>query len=98
MGKVIFSIKYEIIPERREEYLEVIRELKTLVSAEGLESYSVYERKKNKNQFQEMYIFESEQTYEEFDDNQDERVDLLMTKLSDMIKEQTTQYSTLMEV
>lgn len=98
MGRVIFSIKYEIIPERRDEYLDVIRELKSLVAAEGLESYSVYEGKKNKNHFQEIYIFESEETYEEFDDNQDERVDLLMTKLSDMIKQQSTQYNTLVEV
>lgn len=98
MGKVIFSIKYEIIPDRREDYLDVIRELKTLVSAEGLEDYSAYEQKNKKNNFEEVYIFESEQAYEDFDDNQDERVDILMTKLSDMIKQQSTNYSTLFEV
>lgn len=98
MGKVIFSIKYEIIPDRREEYLGVIRELKTLVKAEGLESYSAFEQKNKKNYFEEVYIFSSEKAYEDFDDNQDERVDLLMTKLSDMIVQQSTNYSTLFEV
>ncbi len=98
MGKVIFAIKYSIIPEKREEYLDVIRELKNLVKAEGLESYSVYQTKKDKNSFEEIYIFESNEAYEEFDDEQDERVDILMTKLSDMIKQQTTNYSTLFEV
>jgi len=98
MGKVIFSIKYEIIPDRREEYLDVIRELKTLVKADGLESYSAYEQKNKKNWFEEIYIFGTEQDYEDFDDNQDERVDILMTKLSDMIKQQSTHYSTLFEV
>ncbi|OGU54337.1 MAG: hypothetical protein A2V66_14260 [Ignavibacteria bacterium RBG_13_36_8] len=98
MGRVIFSIRYDIIPERREEYLNVIRELKTLVKTEGLESYSAFEQKNRKNSFEEVYIFSSQKDYEDFDDNQDERVDILMTKLSDMIKQQSTQYSTLYEV
>ena len=98
MSKVIFSIRYNIIPEKREDYLGVVRELKSLVKAEGLESYSVYEQKNKTNWFEEVYIFTDQQAYENFDDNEDERIDILMTKLSDMIKEQTTQYSTLYEV
>ncbi len=98
MSKVIFSIRYNIIPERRTEYLDVVRELKNLVKAEGLENYSVYEQKNKANSFEEVYIFNSAEAFENFDDNQDERIDILMTKLSDMIKEQSTQYTTLVEV
>ncbi|AFN75516.1 hypothetical protein MROS_2286 [Melioribacter roseus P3M-2] len=98
MSRVIFSIRYSIIPEKRSEYLNVVKELKNLVQAEGLESYSVYEQKNKSNYFEEVYIFSSEEAFEDFDDNQDERIDLLMTKLSDLIKEQTTQYTTLVEV
>lgn len=98
MSRVIFSIRYSIIPEKRNEYLNVVKELKNLVQAEGLESYSVYEQKNKSNYFEEVYIFSSEEAFEDFDDNQDERIDLLMTKLSDLIKEQTTQYTTLVEV
>lgn len=98
MGKVIFSIKYGIIPEKRNEYLDVIRELKNLVKAEGLESYSVFEEKNKQNNFQEVHVFVSKEAYEDFDDNDDERVDILMSKLSDMIKQNTTQYATLFEV
>lgn len=98
MSKVIFSIRYHVFPERREEYLDVVRELKNLVKAEGLENYSVYEQKNKPNNFEEVYIFKSKEAYESFDDNQDERIDILMTKLSDMIKEQSTQYTTLFEV
>lgn len=98
MSKVIFSIKYEIDSEFRDEYLKVISELKNLVNAEGLESYSVYERKNKKNVFEEIYTFENPEAYENFDDNPDERVDLLMNKLSDMVKEHTTEYITLFEV
>ena len=98
MGKVLFSIKYSILPEKRSEYLDVIRELKTLVKADGLESYSVYETKGKANDFEEIYTFESEKAYEDFDDQSDDRVDILMTKLSDMIKQQSTHYATLFEV
>lgn len=98
MGKVIFAIKYSILPEKRADYLDVVRELKTLVKTDGLESYSVFEAKNKQNDFEEIYIFESTQAYEDFDDQSDERVDILMTKLSDMIKQQSTHYSTLFEV
>ncbi len=98
MGKVIFSIRYAILEDKRGDYLAVIRELKSLVKAEGLESYSVFEQKGKKNNFEEIYIFESADAYEAFDDEPTERVDLLMTKLSDMVKQQSTTYSTLYEV
>lgn len=98
MAKVIFSIKYSILPEKRNDYLDVIRELKNLVKTEGLESYSVFETKGKPNDFEEIYIFKDHQAYEDFDDQSDERVDILMTKLSDMIKQQSTHYSTLFEV
>ncbi len=98
MAKVIFSIQYEIIPSNREDYLTVVRELKTLIKANGLLSYSVFEKKNKQNSFEEVYIFESDQAYEEFDDIQDERIDILMSKLSDMIKDNSTKYTTLHEV
>ena len=98
MSKVIFSIRYNVVAEKRADYLDVVRELKNLVKAEGLESYSVFEQKNKPNYFEEIYIFKNQESYENFDDQSDERIDLLMTKLSDMIKEQSTQYSTLFEV
>lgn len=98
MAKVIFSIQYDVIPDKREEYLNLMREMKSLVSGNGLVSYSVYEKKNKANSFEELYVFEGEDAYEEFDDNQSERVDILMAKLSDMIKENSAKYTTLQEV
>ena len=98
MSRVLFSISYDIIPDKRIEYLDVVRELKSIVKSEGLESYTVYEQKSKENSFKELYIYESKEAWEEADESQNERVDLLMTKLSDLIKEKTTQYSTLFEV
>lgn len=98
MSKVIFSIRYNVFPEKREEYLDVVRELKNIVKADGLENYSVFELKNKPNNFEEIYIFKNKESYENFEDNTDERIDILMTKLSDLIKEQSTQYTTLFEV
>lgn len=98
MSRVFFSISYEIYPDKRSEYLDIIRELKSVVKAEGLESYSVFEQKSKENSFQEIYIYESKEAWEEADDVDNERVDILMTKLSNLIKDKTTNYSTLFEV
>jgi len=98
MPRVIFSIEYEVIANKRNEYLGIMKEMKSLVSAEGLLSYSLYEKKNKANNFEEVYVFESEEKYEAYDDNQNERIDILMSKLSDVIVENTTRYSTFQEV
>ncbi len=98
MSKVLFSISYDINPDKRTEYLDIVRELKNIVKSDGLESYSVFEQKSKQNTFKELYIYESKEAWEEADESQNERVDILMTKLSDLIKEKSTQYSTLFEV
>ncbi|MEN8192722.1 MAG: hypothetical protein ABFS12_07880 [Bacteroidota bacterium] len=98
MGKVIFSIRYEVLEDKLEDYFDVIRELQNVVKAEGLEAYKVYKVKSKKNQYEEVYSFESEEAYDSFDDDPDERVDILMNKLSDIIKPHTTKYVTLNEI
>jgi len=98
MSRVIFIISYDIVPDKRSQYLDVIRELKSIVKSEGLESYSVFEQKSKENSFKEIYIYHSKESWEEADEADNERVDILMTKMSDLIKDKTTQYSTLFEV
>jgi hypothetical protein len=96
MGKVIFSIQYEIDPVKRNEFLAVAKELKSLVVAEGLESYSVYEAKPN--HFEEIYIFVSKEAHENFDDSANERINLLINKLTDIKVKNTTKYTVYNEV
>ena len=98
MSKVVFTIRYEIIGEKVVEYLDVVRELKNIVKAEGLESYSVYSVKGKKNMFEEIYKFENEESYDNYDDAADERTDILMNKLSDLMKAGSTKYLTLNEI
>jgi len=98
MSKVLFSIQYEILPEKRDEYLKVIRELKNLLSADGLESYSVYEIKGKPNNFQEQYTFSSMEAYEEFDDDTNERMNILIDKINEMSVDKSTKYTTLIQL
>jgi hypothetical protein len=98
MSKVLFTINYEIDSEKREEYLRTIRELKNLIRTEGLESYSVYEAKGKPNRFQEQYIFSSNETFEAFDDDTDERINILITKISGMTVDHSTKYTTSLEL
>jgi quinol monooxygenase YgiN len=97
MPKVLFSIQYEIEEDKRNEYLTVVRELKNLLKADGLESYSVFEVKGKQNHFEEIYTFSSNEAYENFDDNQTERISILLNKLNDMVKG-NTRYTTFTEL
>jgi quinol monooxygenase YgiN len=98
MSKVLFTLNYEIDNNKREEYLKTIAELKNLIKAEGLESYSVYEVKGKPNRFQEQYVFSSHEAFEAFDDDTDERINILITKISGMTVDHSTRYTTLVEL
>ena len=98
MAKVIFSVQYEISSNKKEEFFSVVKELKTLLKADGLENYSVYEVKGKPNNYQEIYTFSSSESFDLFDDNQDERLNILITKLNDLTVENSTKYSTLHEI
>jgi quinol monooxygenase YgiN len=98
MAKVIFSIQYEINPSKKDEYLDIVRELKNLLKTDGLEKYEVFEVKGKANSFQEIYEFVSKEAFEAFDDDQNERLNILINKLSDLTVENSTKYSTLYEL
>ncbi|MFN3872038.1 MAG: hypothetical protein ACK4R9_03465 [Ignavibacterium sp.] len=98
MAKVLFTISYELNPEKREDYFKAIKELKLLVKTEGIESYNVYEVKGKPNHFQEIYVFANEEVYDNYDDNTDERVNLLISKITDMTVNHSAKYTTLVEL
>lgn len=98
MSKVIFTVQYEIRPEKRNEYLNSVKELKMLIKTEGLESYSVYELKGKPNSFQEIYLFASEEVYDSYEDSLDERTNLLISKITEMTIKQSSKFATLIEM
>ena len=98
MPKVIFTVQYDVIPEKREDYISSVQELKSLIKPEGLVSYEVYEIKGKATSFQEIFVFNSEESYENFDDAENERVNVLISKIETMKVHNSTRYSTLLEV
>ena len=89
---MILFLKNEI------DYLKVVKELKNLLKAEGLDSYTVYEVKGKTSSFQELYTFASMEAYEAFDDMNDERINLLVDKISSISVDKSTKYNTLVEL
>ena len=99
MSKIIFEINYNIHPEKRDEYLNTIRELKESMKDSSTGSYSIYEDKKKPNNFTEMYICGSEDELDALEDNQSEETVQLTQKLFDeFIKDKKVLYTTKYEV
>jgi L-rhamnose mutarotase len=98
MPKVIFTIQYELEKDKQEEYLSIIHELKHVLKADGLEDYTVFSVKGKPNHFQEQYTFTSEEAFEAFDDENDERINILINQLSNLTIDHSTKYLTLSEI
>ena len=98
MSKVIFTIQYELKEENKGEFLNVVNELKNLLNADGLEDYSVFKVKGKQNKYQEQYTFDSEEAFEAFDDNNDERINILINKLNGLTMKHSTRYLTLNKI
>ena len=92
MSNVIFTAKYKIKENAEEQFLEIAKELKAIVKAEGLIKYDIF-KMQNKNEYCEMFVFENAEAYENYDDS-DEMLSLLLSKLSDLIVDGTIEYST----
>jgi len=99
MAKIIFEINYNIHPEKRDDYLQTIDDLKRNIRETSGSDYSVYENKKNSNNFTEVFICESEEQFDEIEDNQsDEAVELTQRLFEDFIKDKKVTYTTMYEI
>ncbi|MBA4250841.1 MAG: hypothetical protein C0425_00750 [Chlorobiaceae bacterium] len=98
MAKVLFTVHYEIKNEKRNDFLSSIEELKSLIKADGILSYSIFESKGKKNHFEEVFIFDSPENFENYDDSENERVAILISKIEDLKVTGTTKYHTSFEV
>lgn len=99
MPKILFEINYNVKPEKREDYLNTIGELKGLIRSNSANNYSVFESKKDSNNFSEIYICENEDDFDKLEDNQDEKVMELTEKLfTDYIQDGKVVYNTRYEI
>lgn len=90
-------ISYTIKPEQRNNYLTLIAEIKSHVVNVGKNNYSVFEVKGKKNQFTEVYIFNSEEEFDALDDSQDPQTQELLSRLKPFV-DGSMKYTTAMEV
>jgi len=98
MSKVIFSISYSVYPDKIDKYLKKISYLKDLLSEENYQ-YSVYRDKKNPYEFEEIYVFDSEEDFEEFDDSANEEASAIIFEIvNNYVVDKKQNYKTLIEV
>ena len=99
MSKIIFLINYDILPDKREEYLLTMKELKDHLLNNSHKNYIVVEDKNKKNNFTEMYICENEDEYESLENETDDKTFELTNKLfTEYILEKKAKYSTFYEI
>lgn len=99
MAKILFEINYNIDPEKREDYLSTIEDLKRSITETSGNHYSVFENRKSPNNFTELYIYDNEEEFEAMEDNQsDETIRLTQKLFDDFIQDNKVSYSTKYEV
>lgn len=98
MSRVIFTISYEIQADRRGEYLPLSQKMKEYILGKGgVVDYSVFEDKRKRNAFTELFTFASLEQYNGLDD-EDESMQNFMALLEPMLVGGKMKYTTLVEV
>lgn len=97
MSRVVFTISYGIRPDVRDEYLAHIGKLKHHLTTVAGKNYAVYELKGKKNQFQEMFITESEEEFDALEDNLDPESEAMIAKLEEYVDGEGMKYTTVIE-
>ena len=98
MPRVLFTISYGIKPEQRSNYLTLISDMKNHLVNVGKRNYSVFEVKGKKNNFTEIYVFNSEEEYDALDETQDEHTQELLGRLNACVNDEGMKYSTSVEI
>ncbi len=95
MSKILFQINYDVHPEKRDDYLASIKELESYMNSKTDHNYMVVEDKNKKNSFTEVYILKDEAEFEGMEDEMDDTIYGLTTKiLKDFVVDGKTRYST----
>jgi hypothetical protein len=97
MPNVLFTITYSIQPELRDRYLALVKEVREHMTSVAGKDYAVFEIKGRPNHFTEIYRLRSVEEFEAMDDNQDEKTEELVSRLSQCIDDKGMKYSTLIE-
>lgn len=95
MSKILFQISYDIHPDKRDAYLSSAKELESYMKDHTKHDYMIVEDKNKKNSFSEVYILKDEEEFEGLEDEMDDTIYGLTTKiLSEFVVDGKTRYST----
>ncbi len=97
MSKVMFTISYDINPEKRDEYMALSEKMKQHLAGVHGKNYSIFEQKGKKNSFSEVFILNSIEEYEQMED-QDDTTTHLVGQLEQFLTNGKMRYSTLIEL
>lgn len=98
MPKVLFTISYSIVPEKRDEYLALMKQMRDHLVGQKQKKYSVYELKGKKNSFTEVFLCDTMEEYDALEDDQDETTEALVQRLEEFLEDGKMRYSTLIDI
>ena len=98
MPKVLLQISYDIDPEKREQYLALVKEMKAHFRIARKKNYEVFEQKGKKNSFVEEFTCGSMEEYDALEDDLDEKSEDLVNRLERIVKKGKAKYTTLTEI
>ena len=73
MGKIIFSVSYEIDPEKRDEYLELMKKVREQIREVTGQDYTVYEDSRRPNLMSEVYYLDNDADFRKVQEMQEEK-------------------------
>ena len=98
MAKVLFTISYEIKPEKREDYLALAGQMKQHFTGAKGKDYNIFEQKNRRNSFSELFICRSVEEFDQLEDDQDDTTQGFINQLDEYLVNGKMKYSTLIEI
>ena len=91
---MVLAITYSIREGRRNDFFELLRELKPLVSAIGGTDCTVYEDRSRPNYFMEVFRFKDEAEFTAFDDkfHKDRKIAAIYALLDDIVEAEKSDF------
>jgi hypothetical protein len=91
---VILAITYSIRDGRRNEFFDLMKELKPLLSSIGSNDCTVYEDRSRSNYFMEVFRFKDEAEFTAFDDkfHKDRKIAAIYALLDDIVEAEKSDF------
>ncbi|HEX9828777.1 MAG TPA: hypothetical protein VGB10_01080 [Bacteroidota bacterium] len=98
MPKVILQISYDIRPEKFDQYVKLVQEMKAHFVEAKKKDYTVFEQRGKKNAYVEQFVCKSMEEFDALEDDLDEKGEELVNRLESMLQEGKSKYITLSEL